>query len=140
MLCSAFCIPANAQQSPTQTWSGSLAIQGPNPWVDVKYNYSVTGAFGDTQTTTDGGTTLNSTTLTSTSAPFVSGDMGKSISVGMYPTTAPVLPTTVSFTSGGNIPSGAIVFYRLTEINGSGEGQPSLEGYAKSPMGALASP
>jgi hypothetical protein len=50
----------------------------------------------------------------------------------MYPTSRPSLPGVTVAGSGGAFPAGAIVFYRISEINANGEGQPSLEGYIKS--------
>lgn len=61
------------------TSDASLFVSGPAPWIDVTappYN-----AVADSKTVSDGHTTSGSSTLTSSTANFVSGDMGKPILV-----------------------------------------------------------
>jgi hypothetical protein len=123
---------------------GSLVVQGNNPWLDVKYATGTTPAKGDLQIVTNGGMTAASTAL-SAGGPFAStdcktmsgtactGTVDKSVSVAMYALARPALPAAnLAVVTGGQIPMNAIVFYKLTEIlSGTGEGQPSIEGYLK---------
>ena len=139
----ALCASTACAQSSTYN-PDSFYVQGNNPWLDVMYMATgITPAAGNTKTATNGNITALMTTLSTSTSTFTASDclagpgctgpVDKSVSVAMYAVPRPALPMTVTFTAGGKIPNSSIVFYRLTEINGNGEGQPSLEGYVKAP-------
>ena len=63
-----------ATTSTTAAWTGTLS----GPWV---FNAATYGALGDGKFVVDGAMTASSTTLTSATATFTSGDVGKAIMV-----------------------------------------------------------
>ncbi|HEY6270413.1 MAG TPA: hypothetical protein VIX19_00265 [Terriglobales bacterium] len=121
------------------TASQNLFITGPTPWLDVKA--AAYGALGDTQVNPGAPSNTasmpnNSSTLTVTATgTFASTDVGKAIAINNSPAAPPAL-TVPSCGSGGGIPAGVTIYYRLTVFNLAGEGTPSFEGVFTTNVGS----
>jgi hypothetical protein len=104
---------------PVGTGGGGTVVTG-LPWVDVKASY---GAACDGKKTFDGAMTAATPTLTSSTAAFVAGDVGKSIAVlGAKSVAALATPTGLAAASagGGVLPAGTY-YYRVSAYNRMGE-------------------
>src|SRR5688500_14467361 len=82
------------------TVNGDLIVQGPRPWVDVRWH----GAKGDIQRITDASMSSGSLTLTSASNPFQAQDVNKLITVeGAGSGGGPLNTTIAAFVNAGTV-------------------------------------
>ena len=98
-----------ATSSNTAAWSGTTS----GPWL---FNAALYGAVGDGKLVTDGAMTASSATLTSATAAFTAGDVGKAVMVkGAASSTVNTLVTTITgFTNSTTVTLGATAVTTVT--------------------------
>ena len=98
-----------ATSSSTAAWTGTMS----GSWI---FNVAAYGAVGDGKLVTDGAMTATSTTLTSATASFTAGDVGKAVMVkGAASSTVSTLVTTITgFTNSTTVTLGAVAVTTVT--------------------------